>query len=195
MPTSSTLAYALLGLLARGPLSGYELAQQMKAPVGYFWRARHSQIYPELARLQRAGWVTHEVVPQVDRPTKKVYAVTPAGLDALRAWVTAPSEPLVVRDELVLKAFSLWLVDPSAAAALFREQERLHREQLARYQGFRDEMEQRCADDLTRVDSSIWATYATLQRGLSYELSTAEWCGWIADQLEGRPSEPPSSAG
>ena len=48
----STLSYALLGLLARQPLSGYDLAQYMKKRVGQMWSALPSQIYPELARLE-----------------------------------------------------------------------------------------------------------------------------------------------
>ena len=39
-----TLGYALLGLLARGALSGYDLARQMRRPVGYFWQARRGTV-------------------------------------------------------------------------------------------------------------------------------------------------------
>src|SRR5690606_24488121 len=53
----STLGFALLSLLTRGPATGYDLAQRMKAPIGHFWTAKHSQIYPELARLAEAGHV------------------------------------------------------------------------------------------------------------------------------------------
>ena len=60
--TPSNLGCALLGLLARSPSTGYDLARRMERPVGYFWSARHSQIYPELAKLERAGLVSHEVV-------------------------------------------------------------------------------------------------------------------------------------
>jgi DNA-binding PadR family transcriptional regulator len=181
---ASTLGYGLLGLLARTPLSGYELAQQMKGTVRFFWHARHSQIYPELARLEAAGLVTHEVVPQHDRPDKKVYSPTPAGMEALRRWVTAPTEPLAVRDELVLKAYSLWLADPASAVALFREHERLHRAQLARYEEFRQQFEQEYSSILDRADSPEWASYATLRRGLLYEREVAEWCAWVAGELE-----------
>ena len=180
----STLGYALLGLLARTPLAGSELLQQMQGPVRFFWWARHSQIYPELARLEAAGLVTHEVVPQQDRPAKKVYAPTPAGVATLRAWVTAPTEPTPIRDELVLKAFSVWLADPAAAAALFREQEQQHRERLAQYEGFRRDIETHWHPALDHPDSPEWATYATLQRGLGYEREAAAWCGWMAEQLE-----------
>lgn len=55
--TGSTLGFALLSLLTRGPDTGYRLAQRIKAPIGHFWTATHSQIYPKLARLADAGWV------------------------------------------------------------------------------------------------------------------------------------------
>jgi DNA-binding PadR family transcriptional regulator len=182
----STLGYALLGLLAREPLSGYELAQRLRVPIGYFWHARHSQIYPELARLTARGLVSYRVVAQADRPAKKVYSLTPAGRAALAAWVVAPTPPSPTRDELVLKAYSLWLADPRAAAARFRERQRLHLERLARYEQIQAHLERERADELARPDSPAFATYATLRRGLGYEREAAAWCGWVAEQLERR---------
>ncbi|MDQ3302717.1 MAG: PadR family transcriptional regulator, partial [Actinomycetota bacterium] len=123
-----------MGLLARESLSGYDLASRMRERVGFFWQARHSQIYPELARLEGEGVVVHRVVEQQDRPDKKVYEITGAGSDALREWVTAPVKPRATRDEMVLKAYSVWLADPERAIALFRDQQRLHKEQLLRYE-------------------------------------------------------------
>jgi DNA-binding PadR family transcriptional regulator len=36
-----TLGYAVLGLLSREELSGYDLKRWMERPLGYFWSARH----------------------------------------------------------------------------------------------------------------------------------------------------------
>src|SRR3712207_9157781 len=99
------LGYAILGLLSREELTGYDLAGRMRARVGHFWEARHSQIYPELARLEEGGMVRHRVIEQQDRPDKKVYEITDRGLEALKAWVTEPPAPRPARDELVLKAY------------------------------------------------------------------------------------------
>src|SRR5215218_6334261 len=52
---TGVLGYAILGLLAVEPLTGYQLAQRMRAPIGYMWTAGHSQIYPELAKLLGDG--------------------------------------------------------------------------------------------------------------------------------------------
>ncbi|MBD0354313.1 MAG: hypothetical protein ICV58_03950 [Rubrobacteraceae bacterium] len=46
-----------------------------------------------------------------------------------------------MRDELVLKAYSLWLVDPGRAIAPFRDQERRHEERLLDYERRRAWME------------------------------------------------------
>ena len=95
----TNLGYALLGLLAREPASGYDLTSQMRAPVGFLWRARHSQIYPQLARLEAEGLITPGVVEQVVLPAKKVYTITPGGLAQLPSWFTNPAEPPAIRDE------------------------------------------------------------------------------------------------
>ena len=41
-----TLDFAVLGLVAREPSTGYQLAARMKWPVAYYWAEGHSGIYP-----------------------------------------------------------------------------------------------------------------------------------------------------
>ena len=181
----TTLGYAILGLLSREDLSGYDLTLRMKGRVGYFWSARHSQIYPELAKLEEGGYVTHSVVEQQERPDKKVYEITAAGLGVLKEWVVQPPVPKPSRDELVLKAYSIWLADPEEAARLFRREELRHEEQLAHYEELRAWMEGEWGEDLASPESPRFATYATLRRGIIYETGSAEWCRWVADSIEG----------
>ena len=181
----ATLGYAILGLLSREALSGYDLKLRMGRPVGFFWEARHSQIYPELARLEGEGLVAQRVIEQKGRPDKKVYEITAAGLVALKEWVTAPVEPRMVRDELVLKAYSVWLADGGEAISLFREQRRLHEERLLDYEARATWMEQEWGEDLDRPDSPRFASYAALRRGILNERGYVEWCDWVADRLEG----------
>lgn len=182
----TTLGYAILGLLSREDLSGYDLTRRMKGRVGYFWSARHSQIYPELARLEEGGYVTHRVVAQRERPDKKVYEITADGMEALREWATQPPAPKPTRDELVLKAYSVWLAEPEKVARLFREEELRHAEQLAHYEEIQTWMRSEWAEDLVRPDSPRFATYATLRRGIIHERGYAEWCRWVAESVEER---------
>lgn len=173
-----------MGLLAQEELSGYDLKRRMEMPVGFFWQAGHSQIYPELARLEERELVTHRVVEQPDRPDKKVYKITRAGLGLLKGWVTAPVKHQVIRDELVLKAYFLWLADPGESLVLFHEQEKVHREQLARYEEIQAWMEREWAGDLKYLDLPRFSSYAALMRGISFEREYADWCRWVAEHLE-----------
>ena len=116
-----------------------------------------------------------------------MFSVLPAGRAALAEWVTSPFDGHQVRDELTLRAYSVWLADPHAAAAVFRAEARQHLEQLGRYEGYRLEMERTSGPALKRPETPEFATHATLQRGLAYERELATWCAWLADALERTP--------
>ena len=182
-----TLSYALLGLLARQPLSGYDLTQYMKKRVAPMWTALSSQIYPELARLEKQGMVTHNVVEQQDhRPNKKVYDITDTGREALRQWVTEPTPAASMRDEFVLKAYSLWLAEPDVAIPHFREQERLHRQQLAEHEETLERLKREWGSDIEQAQSPLFGSSLALHYGIAYESSYVHWCQWVIKELEQR---------
>jgi len=187
MDEVGTLGYALLGLLAREPLSGYDLAQRLGERVAFFWGAKHSQIYPELRKLGRAGLISHKRVAQRDRPDKKVHRITATGRRLLAEWVTSPYEPPPVKDELMLRMYSLWLADPARAVALVRQELQRHRERLAQYRAFEAEIREHWTASLDDPRSPRFATCATLRRGLAYEKGYADWLAWLAGTLEGAP--------
>lgn len=54
------LAEAILVCLTERPMSGYDLAKNFDASIGFFWRASHQQIYRELGRLREKGYVISE---------------------------------------------------------------------------------------------------------------------------------------
>lgn len=51
------LAHALLSLLARGEKHGYELRRDLEREYGPDWRIDFGQLYRELVRMEREGWV------------------------------------------------------------------------------------------------------------------------------------------
>lgn len=116
-----SLRFAILGLLAREPLTGYDLRKQFQSSVNFFWSAKHSQIYPELAALSREKLVTFEVVQQSAKPSKKVYSITAEGRSALESWVAADLEPKSMRDTLVMKVWTLGVIEPTLALSSLRQ--------------------------------------------------------------------------
>ena len=48
-----TLKYAILGLLMKKDMTGYELTKEFNSALFEFWNASHSQIYPKLKALTK----------------------------------------------------------------------------------------------------------------------------------------------
>jgi PadR family transcriptional regulator, regulatory protein AphA len=102
-----TLQFAILGLLTYAPMNGYNLRKIFDSSVNYFWSARLSQIYRELAALEKKGYVLSSIQLQDDRPDKKIYSITAAGERAFMDWlVNFPEVSLPPkRDEFTLRIF------------------------------------------------------------------------------------------
>src|SRR3954471_24217603 len=113
---SMSLRHAVLGLLERRPSSGYELTQTFDRSLRTSWQARHSQIYPELAKLEGAGLV--EVVGHGARRSK-TYAITPAGRAELRRWLVDTEPDRSERSESGLRLFLTPLLDPAERQATY----------------------------------------------------------------------------
>ena len=104
-----SLRHALLGMLEMQPATGYDLAQRFDASLSNAWHASHSQIYPELGRLQEEAMV--EVVGEGARRSR-TYAVTDAGRAELRRWLLESEPNRAQRNETGLRWFLVALLDP-----------------------------------------------------------------------------------
>jgi len=93
----------VLGLLAEGDRSGYDLLKRAERSVAHMWAPAKSQLYAVLPRLVEAGLAGRRTVRQTGRPDKQVYRLTRAGRAAVGQWLeTAPPKSW---DELLLKVF------------------------------------------------------------------------------------------
>ncbi len=108
------LAEAILVCLTDRPMSGYDLAKNFDASIGFFWRASHQQIYRELGKLREKGYVASQELAQNGKPNRIVHTITDAGQDALRAWSTKPCRMPSVKDDLLVKFYALEKVDLNA---------------------------------------------------------------------------------
>ena len=98
-------AYALLGLLTIAPMSGYDLAQLVRASIGHMWRESYGQIYPNLKRLAAEGLVSRKTERSRGKPDRHIYSITSKGRERLTEWLTIPPQPEIPRNEMLLKLF------------------------------------------------------------------------------------------
>ncbi|HSP71905.1 MAG TPA: PadR family transcriptional regulator [Gaiellaceae bacterium] len=132
-PTTTELA--VLGLLAFGESSGYDLARAAARSIGYMWAPSRSQIYKVLPRLVALGLAVGRPVEQQARPDKELYRITDDGLAALRAWVEqVEEEPAGGTGVFLLKLFFGWAAAPAAALGQLDAYRRLIERRLAAFE-------------------------------------------------------------
>ncbi len=90
----NVLGYAILGLIDKGEVTGYDLTKIFNDSVADFWSANQSQIYPELKKLVQAGLIEYEVVIQGEVLEKKLYSITSQGKAELKKWIMEDEPPL-----------------------------------------------------------------------------------------------------
>jgi len=83
-PPVTATEVAVLGLLADGERSGYDLLREAERSVGFFWTPAKTQLYAVLRKLVANGFATSRLVRQYERPDKTLYRLTELGLERLR---------------------------------------------------------------------------------------------------------------
>ena len=135
-----SIRHAILGLLSAGPLHGYGLKAAYEEHLVPGASLNIGQVYPALERLLQDGLVTGEVVPQSERPDRRVYTITEAGRRELDGLLRTPSRPEVdLRNETYLKLMLAWRsnreapgsIDPLAVVAAERRVVLEHLHELA----------------------------------------------------------------
>jgi len=171
----STTEHAVLGLLAFGESSGYDLARYAERSIDYMWAPSRSQIYKVLPRLVDRGLAESREVAQRSRPDKALFRITPAGLSTLRSWVEdveddPPGGPAV----FLLKLFFAWVAPPEVAQAQLEAYRGLLERHLAAF----EEMELAPLRD-EPVHSRI-----ALRHGITRARATLEWVEEAKSLLE-----------
>jgi DNA-binding PadR family transcriptional regulator len=164
-----SLRHAMLGLLAVQPATGYELTRKFDNSLANAWHASHSQIYPELGKLQEAGLV--EVIAEGAR-NSRTFALTDAGRQELRRWLVEVEPSRAQRNESAVRMFlAPRLLEPADARVALERDLRSVLEQRASLE------EIKAAMDEAGGDSPFWPAV-----DLGLRLSPVME-GWIRDQL------------
>jgi len=173
----SKTAYVILGMLALGKRTGYEIKSFVDVSTRFFWAASYGQIYPELKRLEQGGLIRGED-DSSDGRRRRAYELTTAGRKALHEWLTS-DQPLVreVRHEGVLKLFFSDVLEPE-------EQLDQIRRIRADHEAVRDRLREiepgaREADEAR----GLRFTLLTLDWGISYQDAIIDWCARAEREL------------
>ena len=161
-PTAVT--WAVLGLVAMEPRSGYDVKRIIDKSVRHFWAASYGQIYPELRRLEQAAWIEGDDAPRGGR-SRRVYRITPEGRQALQAWLHGHETRIELRDESLLRLFFADTLPHDNALALLRGRREGYRGMLAYL---------RSLDDGQGTDPPF--VDLVYQWGLDYCEWGIEWC-------------------
>jgi DNA-binding PadR family transcriptional regulator len=174
----STTSYAVLGLLSVRSWTTYELTQQVKRSLSWFWPRTERRLYDEPKRLVRDGLAvaTREFTGQ--RP-RTVYAITDEGRRELREWLDETPAPPSTEFEGVLKLFfadagSIGQLDASLASVEAESTSRLS--ELA-------EVNESNLAGRTKFPERLHLSVLALRLHVEQEQAVRRWAQWARAQV------------
>ena len=166
-----SLRHALLGLLAEGPASGYDLARRFEQPLGAIWPAKHPQIYSELIRLAGDGHIAAEAEGPRRR---KEYRITETGRAELRRWLVDEPVDHTVRLEPLLRSLFSWTMSPEELSGHLDREAAHWRETARRCRGVAEAEDRGDLGDSPQTRSLRVTAEASVRL---YE-ALADWAEW-----------------
>lgn len=179
MRTCTTLEYALLGLIAQKPQSGYSLRRQFAVtPLGHYSDSPGS-IYPALARIAQHGLV-RPLAESAQNPRKRRrFALARRGKNELRRWLVLP----IGRDDVIHRMDELLLrfafLGNSPGTALARRFLRSFRKEVTSYV-------QELEEFLRAMPEEERIGRLALEHGIANYRASADWAQRALQRLERR---------
>lgn len=176
--------------MLRGGLgTGYAIKRAVDRSTRFFWSTSFAQVYPELARLEREGYIVGRSDPRGARP-RRVYEPTQKGRQALDSWLRSPRVPsFEFRDEGLLRLFFADALPAEEAIALVGRL-RDHAAQADRH--FREEILPIAA---TAPTQGYRFPLIAARLGADYYAWRAAWLTSLHDELSKEAGARPPHAG
>ncbi len=174
MARKSRTKYAILGMLDKKELCGYDMIQNIKGFINNFWSESHGQLYPTLAKLLKEELIIC-ITPEEMRPTiksPKVYKITSKGRKVLREWLEMPIETLQSpRNELLLKLYFSGKHDAKASVEHLEYRKDWAQKRISH-------IEKKIADFKAKkkTNANQELTLLVLEHGLMMRKTEVEWC-------------------
>lgn len=177
LPTTS---YAVLGLLANGPMPGHQLSNLADKSIAHFWSIPRSLVYRELVRLEHLGYLRGTDVSQQKLPDKREYELTNSGRAELTRWLNEPGfERGRFKDGFLVKFFFGRHMDPASRKNLLDEYR-------AQAQAYLKDLEA-IAAKLERVPGAEFPRLTAL-RGIRAVEGQLRWAEDVEQMLAADPS-------
>jgi len=176
-------AYVVLGLVSVRPTAGHELARYAERSIGNFFPLTRSHIYTELDRLGGLGLLGATEVAQERLPTKRVYEITPAGVDELQRWLdeTVPVSERQ-RNLFLVGIFFGDRMSPGRVDALLDDYEAAARARRDRLAALVDVLADR-PDAMFRRSTAMF--------GVRHEQARLDWVAEVRPMFRGAPAREP----
>jgi len=107
-----SLKFALLGLIALEPISGYDIKRTVDSSIYFIWNVTGPQIYTTLRSLREDELIKTKSIPQQGKPDKQIHTITAKGRQALLSMANQPLVASVTRNEILLRVFFGNFADP-----------------------------------------------------------------------------------
>ncbi len=134
--------YAILGMLSKEAMSGYDIKCRVNNDLVY-WSESNAQIYPILKRLQEQDMIAEQPSSNNGKRKRCVYRITTTGVEYLRHWLAKPVAVSQYREEMLLKL--------NLANYLSKEQ---LIDQVAHYRS-EVELQKKCFAEITNMTDEI----------------------------------------
>ncbi|KMK76525.1 PadR family transcriptional regulator [Alkalihalobacillus pseudalcaliphilus] len=166
-----SLRYALLGIISKKPITGYDVVRIFKQQMIYFWNSTHSQIYTELHKMENDNLIEHELVIQGTSPNKKVYSLTDSGKKDLIRWaIEEPLKTTKIKDEFLIKATIFPILTVNEINKLLDEVIEREEKILSMTKDWKEHFSSQEGQDV--------GTMLTVEYGIRYSEMYLEWCKW-----------------
>lgn len=122
-PQLAATSWALLGLLSyETELSGYDIRKWIDWSMRFYYGSpAYSQIYSELKKLEKLGYLTSRVDGTGTR-NRRLYKITESGLAAVTRWAReSPAEPPSLKHPAVLRVTLGHLSNPELLKKMLHE--------------------------------------------------------------------------
>ena len=184
MPALTSTSYAVLALPALQSWTTYQLARQMERSLGWIWPRAVSRLYEEPKKLVAAGFATSRP-ESTGRRRSTVYEITPAGRQALAAWLAEPGTGMVLECEALVK---IPYADQGTRDGLLANLTTLIDDTTAKLH-FGEMIARQYLDGLGPFQERLPLSGLMWRFLWEFQLTVLRWAGWAYAEVEAWPDD------